>query len=1170
MRFPSLAHPVPIDRIAIATTTFSEETALVEELARYARGDEEEGTRIESLADQLNTRLHTARLHAGGIDALLALYPLTSPEGRALLALAEALPRIPDNAVADQLIREKLGGSPWRKLDAQHANPALLSNIAARGLILAGSLSHHWASEPLVRATLRSSMDWLGRQFVLSETIYDALESSDPHLRYSYDMLGESAISEEDAARYYARYASAIHHVGLASRGLGPREGPGISVKLSALHARYSRQQRPRVRTELFTHLRELAISASEYNLNFTLDAEEADRLDLQLELFSELAHDPDLAGWDGLGIAVQAYQKRAFSVIEWLGQLATETGRSFMVRLVKGAYWDSEIKRAQIQGLPNYPVFTHKAHTDLSFLACMRRLFELSDRLYPQIATHNPLTAAAAHIMAGAQDFEFQYLYGMGEDLYKLTRQLGLQRSCRVYAPVGPRATLLPYLVRRILENGANNSFIHQAFSAQPIRMTAYPAVNHETAIPKPADLFAPRRNSAGLAWFDENTLAQLEAELAAITETPAFIEPIPDQAQKTRRSIFNPADPADLVGIAIESHAGDIESAIHASILAAPDWRAQDIHHRAAILERTAKLLEIHRGECIHLLVREAGKTLVDAHNELREAVDLCRYYAGEARQNWPDDVPAPLGIVLTISPWNFPLSIFIGQIAAALVTGNTVLAKPSDKTPLIAALATRYLLEAGVPAGVLQLLPGTGHIAAALIATRQCNGVLFTGSLDTARRIRRQLAEYEQSSLLVAETGGINAMIVDSSAHPEQTVTDIIASAFNSAGQRCSALRVLCIQEDIADTLLHQLKSAVSELRIADPAWLDCDVGPVIDGAALTRLHETISDFRKHGFTIWQAPFDEHSLPGYFLPPTLVEIHGLSDLPGEIFGPVLCILRYRAKKLPELLHDLASHGHGLTLGLQSRLNILTGAALATLPAGNYYVNRSQVGAVVESQPFGGHGLSGTGTKAGGPWYLWQLVRDVDACQTRHNSKSPLTRKLDEFARQWAIGEESARLIAHFEDYTRRSPLGQTRLLRGPTGEENTLSWRGRGTIACLGPSHFDLIHQIGAALITGNTVTLDDNDTTRHIAAALYDTPIQLTSNPLGQPDLDAVLLTGPSVHETNTQLAQRHGAIIPVIAPLCDGNYPLYRLVAEFTVTVNTTAAGGNIELLSRDL
>lgn len=1172
MRFPSLILPTSADRTNIAAATFADESSLIRQLAAMLQGDPEESIRIESLADQLAARLRHLRQQAGGMDALLALYPLHSTEGRALLGLAEALPRIPDNTVADQLIREKLGSGQWHNQDKRLASsPALLSNLAVRSLVLASKLSRFWASEPLIRASLRTSMDWLGRQFVMAETIYAALEQSKPSFRYSYDMLGESAVGEADAIRHQANYTGAIHHIGLAARGATSLEAPGVSIKLSALHARYCRQQWPRIRADLLARLRKLALSAREYNLNFTLDAEESERLDLQLDLFAALARDPDLAGWDGLGIAVQAYQKRALAVIEWLGDLAKETGRRFMVRLVKGAYWDSEIKRAQMLGLPDYPVFTHKAHTDISYLACLRRLFDLSDQLYPQIATHNPATAIAAHIMAEARDFEFQCLYGMGEDLYALTQEIGLQRPCRIYAPIGQRTALLPYMVRRMMENGANNSFVHQLF-AGGLPDTAFPPQPAFGQImSNPGELFLPRCNSTGFAWFDETMLTTLDQELANTNDVDWYAEPMlgePTPENFSRRQIFNPANPADMVGIATESSAADIEIALQTAKLATPDWQATSTAHRAAILESTADLLEQYRASCINLLVREAGKSLIDAHNELREAVDLCRFYAQAAKSAWPELPPKPLGVVLAISPWNFPLAIFIGQVAAALVTGNTVLAKPSEKTPLIAALACRLLLQAGLPAEVLMLLPGSGQIATSILAAQGCNGVVFTGSLETARRIRRQLAEYEQAPPLLAETGGMNAMIVDSSACLEQTVADIVTSAFNSAGQRCSALRILCLQEDIAEPLLTLLKSAMAKLHIADPAKLDCDIGPVIDGAALARLHTTLNEFRAQGKTIWHADFDNHALPGFFLPPTLVEIQNLSDMPGEIFGPILCILQYKARRLPELLLELAATGYGLTLGLQSRLNGLTGAALAALPVGNYYVNRSQIGAVVESQPFGGCRLSGTGPKAGGPWYLWQLVRDADPCLPVHSQPAALARKLDELAREWPVASESGRLIAWFEDYARRTPLGQTRLLPGPAGEENTLAWRGRGLVACMGPSAFDYFHQAGAALLTGNSIVLEDTPTTRELAQRLSGAALRLSNNPLGQPDLDIVLGSGSDSQQTNAQLALRQGAIVALILPFSDGTYPLFRLVAEFTISINTAAIGGNIELLSR--
>ena len=857
---------------------------------------------------------------------------------------------------------------------------------------------------PAVRTAIRQAIRLLGTHFVLAQTIEEAVQRArrHPEQRYSFDMLGEGARTAADAAHYFEAYAAAIRAIGQAAGNERLPARPGISVKFSALHPRYEAISAERVRRELTGRVVELARAAKQFDLNFTVDAEEADRLELSLELMAAVAADSSLAGWDGFGLAVQAYQKRASAVIDWTGELAESLNRRFMLRLVKGAYWDTEIKRAQERGLADYPVFTRKAMTDLSYLACARRLLAMRGRLYAQFATHNALTVATTVEEAGgASGYEFQRLHGMGEALYAELRNAIPAAACRVYAPVGTHRDLLGYLVRRLLENGANSSFVAKAADPtvpiaqllrRPQSMVGDPARGRHPAIPLPRDLYAPeRRNSEGLEFGDQASVTGLLAQMREADGKRFVAQPLVDgrSLPGEQRPVLSPIDGGEI-GSVIEGDRGAVEQAFAAAHAGFPAWNAVALEARAAALERTADLFERHRPRLIGLLQREAGKTLDDGVAEVREAADLCRYYAVEARKSLiPRALPGPSGETNTlryrgrgafvcISPWNFPLAIFSGQIAAASVAGNTAIAKPAEQTPLIAAETVRLMHEAGIPASALHLLPGDGHVGEMLVVDPRVAGVVFTGSTEVARAINGKLAAKSGPIVpLIAETGGINAMIVDATALPEQVTDDVIASAFRSAGQRCSALRLLCLQDSIADRVLAMIAGAVQELQVGDPREVATHVGPVIDLEAKEKLEAWVSEMDARGALRFRlAPKPDLPARGHYVQPAIVELGSARELSEEVFGPVLHVIRWRADALDALLDDLAENGTALTLGIQSRIDAFAETVATRLSNGNVYINRNMIGAVVGTQPFGGSGLSGTGPKAGGPNYLQRFA--------------------------------------------------------------------------------------------------------------------------------------------------------------------------------------------------
>ncbi|OYW68035.1 MAG: bifunctional proline dehydrogenase/L-glutamate gamma-semialdehyde dehydrogenase [Bosea sp. 12-68-7] len=983
-----------------------------------ARREPAAKARIDARATGLIDAIRSRKVGLGGIEELLREYSLSTREGLALMVLAEALLRVPDAATADRLIEDKLGQGDFAHHESKSDAFLVSASAWALGITarviqpgetptsIIGGLAKRLGM-PTVRTATRQAMRVMGNHFVLGQTIEEALKragsKSGKLYRYSFDMLGEGARTQADADRYFASYAAAIDAIGRSAGNAPLPNRPGISVKLSALHPRYDATNHARVLAELTPKVIALAQQAKRDDLNFTIDAEEADRLELSLDIIDTVVADPSLAEWDGFGLAIQAYQKRASAVIAHIGALAESHGRRMMVRLVKGAYWDTELKRAQERGLPDYPVFTRKAMTDLNYEACAAQLLALRPRIIPQFATHNAQTVATVAEMAGSSEgFEFQRLHGMGEALYEKLLAGNEGFACRTYAPVGGHQDLLAYLVRRLLENGANSSFVSVSgdpdvpvaqLLVPPADIIGQPGAARHRRIPLPADLFGPpRKNSAGVELGHADSREALLAEIAAAAAEPfAEATPIIDGASAggAARDVRSPID-NHVIGRVTEADAAIAARAMAAAKAGFPAWNATPARTRAAALRKAADLMEARRGLLLALLQAEAGKTLDDALSEVREAVDFCRYYAAEAEAKLatPTVLPGPTGednrlilrgrgAFLCIAPWNFPLAIFAGQIAAALVAGNGVVAKPAPQTPLIAAVTVRLLHEAGIPASALHLVPGDGAVGAALVAHRDVAGVAFTGSTTTARAINRALAAKDGPIVpLIAETGGLNAMIVDATALAEQVADDVVTSAFRSAGQRCSALRLLVVQDDVADKMVEMITGAARELKLGDPRAIDTHIGPVIDAAAKHRLDSHIDAMRKLGRLAWSG--ETPALGGTYVAPHVVTLRSIGDLSQEHFGPILHVVRWKADELDTVIHDIEATGYGLTLGVHSRIETTIEQVTSRLSIGNIYVNRNIIGAVVGVQPFGGHGLSGTGPKAGGPHYLMRFAAE------------------------------------------------------------------------------------------------------------------------------------------------------------------------------------------------
>ena len=1258
----------------------ADENQVLEHLLPIAEIGVDAKSRAWEYARQLVENIRKDQIGKGGVDALLNEFSLSTEEGVVLMCLAEALLRVPDKATADSLIRDKLAHGDWSSHIGN--SDSIFVNASSWGLLLTGKLVNYSdenkkqqfgllkktvgrLGEPVIRKAVRYAMKIMGTQFVMGHTIDSAVEraveTEAKGYTYSYDMLGEGARTMADADRYFNSYMTAITAIGKAANGRGPQRSPGISIKLSAIHPRYEFSHQERVIDELIPRLKQLALAAKSYDIGFTVDAEEANRLDLSLDIIEAVFADTELDGWSGFGIAVQAYQKRGLHVIEWVRQITQKVGRQMMVRLVKGAYWDSEVKDTQVEGYNDFPVFSRKPSTDVSYQACAKKLLEYRDTIYPQFATHNAYTVATIlEMTSNHQGFEFQRLHGMGESLYD---QVVSNKNvpCRVYAPVGEHSDLLAYLVRRLLENGANSSFVNnivddnipvESLLSDPVEVVQAWQNKYNPQIPQSVELFGSERaNSKGIDLTDADKVAQMRSELKTwFEQTVSQAKASDDSAQP----VVNPANHSEIIGYINHHNAAQMSAMVANAEQAFSSWQQTEVAQRAQVLLKTADLLEQHINEFIGLCTKEAGKTVADGVAEVREAVDFCRYYAARAQEMMQDDKLAARGVVLCISPWNFPLAIFLGQVSAALVTGNTVIAKPAEQTSMVALRTLEILTQAGLPEHVLSLVIARGsEVGQHIVPDERIKAVMFTGSTETGSWIARKLAERIPSQgdviPLIAETGGQNCMIVDSTALPEQVVDDVVTSGFQSAGQRCSALRVLFLQDDVADKVITMIKGAMQELNIGDPALLSTDVGPVIDKKALNALNEHVNYLTSLGAKAkvhysCKAPenldFDHN-----FFAPRLVEIEHLSLLKKEVFGPVVHVIRYRAEELEQVINQVNNTGFGLTMGIHTRIEHKSEYLAARSRAGNVYVNRNMIGAVVGVQPFGGRGLSGTGPKAGGPYYLTQLVTEK-ANQTANSSDlktlneqqqqqleqdfeaskatqsqitrlmntaqqaeldwqfTPVTKRLSMLRRLLAELASNKVVLSQTSEHkseTLASALSSARtqllaiekalatplLLPGPTGESNTLSLEARGTLAsvrCAQTSFEQWLVNTLSSLATGNCVVavVEENYLAEAQAIAGLLNQIGLANgvfqvvklghlaNIIAQPAFaGAVLAANSELKAVAGQLiAARDGAILPLINT-ASAESLIHKLVTEKTVTIDTTAAGGNASLMTME-
>ena len=1186
-------------RQAITDAYRRDEIEAVQDMLQRAQMSDEELRAASELARRLVTQVRASRTKASGVDALMHEFSLSSEEGIALMCLAEALLRIPDNATRDRLIADKISEGNWKS----HLNnsPSLFVNAAAWGLLITGKLTapsdkqmgsalNRLVSKggaPLIRQGVNYAMRLLGKQFVTGQTIEEALQNGKERekmgYRFSFDMLGEAAYTQEDADRYYNDYVQAIHAIGKDAAGQGVYEGNGISVKLSAIHPRYSRAQHERVMSELLPRLKELFLLGKKYDIGINIDAEEANRLELSLDLMEALVSDPDLAGYKGIGFVVQAYQKRCPFVIDYLIDLARRNNQKLMIRLVKGAYWDSEIKWAQVDGLDGYPTYTRKVHTDISYLACARKLLDAQDAVFPQFATHNAYTLGAIYQMGKGKDFEHQCLHGMGETLYdQVVGPQNLGRRVRVYAPVGTHETLLAYLVRRLLENGANSSFVNQIVDENisidtlirsPFDTIAEQGIHLHNALPLPRDLYGRGRlNSQGVDFSNETVLQQLQEKLnRAAAQDFHAASIINGKARDVGEAqpIKNPADHDDIVGTVSFADAALAQEAVGAAVAAFPEWSATPAAERAECLRRFADLLEQHTPALMMLAVREAGKTLNNAVAEVREAVDFCRYYANEAENTLPKDAKA-VGAIVAISPWNFPLAIFTGEVVSALAAGNTVIAKPAEQTSLIASYAVSLMHKAGIPTSALQLVLGAGDVGAALTGDPRIGGVIFTGSTEVAQLINKALAKRDDSPVLIAETGGQNAMIVDSTALPEQVCLDVLNSAFDSAGQRCSALRILCVQEDVADKMLAIIKGAMDELVVGKPIQLTTDVGPVIDAEAQQNLQSHINKMKgvAKSYHEVKAASDVDPAKSTFVLPILFELNNLNELTREVFGPVLHVVRYRADELDQIIDQINSKGYALTSGVHSRIEGTVNRIRERIEAGNVYVNRNIVGAVVGVQPFGGHGMSGTGPKAGGSFYLQKLTRIPEwvapPLSRIGQADEVALKRLEALIHKLPFNAEEKKSAASALGHARIRTLRQAEsVLIGPTGERNAMSWRAPKRVWVHGGSllqAFCALTELAAAGI----VTVVEPDSPLASYTADLEGLLQVNSKPEST-GVHHVAALSPLDSSRKQELAKRDGALIRILPS--EQGLDILQVFEEISCSVNTTAAGGNASLMA---
>ncbi|XQW85574.1 bifunctional proline dehydrogenase/L-glutamate gamma-semialdehyde dehydrogenase PutA [Thalassotalea piscium] len=1257
-------------RQTIRNTYRADENEILAALLPIAEISVDAKSRAWEYARQLVVNIRKDQIGKGGVDALLNEFSLSTDEGVVLMCLAEALLRVPDKHTADRLIRDKLANGDWSSHIGN--SDSIFVNASSWGLLLTGKLvnysdekkEHQFnllkktlgrLGEPVIRKAVRYAMKIMGTQFVMGHKIESAIERAiDAETKgytYSYDMLGEGARTMVDANRYFDSYMTAIEAIGIAAKGKGPQKSPGISIKLSAIHPRYEFSHRERVMNELIPRLKKLALAAKAYDIGFTVDAEEANRLDISLDIIEAVFLDKDLDGWHGFGIAVQAYQKRALHVIEWIREITQKSGRQMMVRLVKGAYWDSEVKDTQVEGYQDFPVFSRKPSTDVSYQACAKKLLEYRDTIYPQFATHNAYTVATIIEMADTlQGFEFQRLHGMGESLYD---QVVTQKHipCRVYAPVGKHSDLLAYLVRRLLENGANSSFVNnivdekipvESLLTDPVETVQAWADKYNPQIPQSINLYQNegsqgRLNSKGIDLTDVDQITEMRDNLDTWFEQARSCQPVKDA-----EPVINPANHNEVIGYIKHADEAEMKAIVDRANQAFTTWSTTPVQDRANLLLKTADILEQHRDELIALCIKEAGKTIPDGVAEVREAVDFCRYYANKAQDLMADGQLISRGVVLCISPWNFPLAIFLGQVSAAIVAGNTVVAKPAEQTSLVALRTLELMREVGLPDHVVEPVIARGSkVGQHIVSDERIQAIMFTGSTETGSWISQKLAERHGDPVpLIAETGGQNCMIVDSTALPEQVVDDVIASGFQSAGQRCSALRVLFLQEDVADKIITMIKGAMQELHIGDPAFITTDVGPVIDNKALTALNEHVDYLSTRGtlhFTCTPPTLakDIDESQHHFFLPRLYEIENLSVLHKEVFGPIVHIIRFKAEQIENVIDQINGSGFGLTMGIHTRIEEKSQYLAARSRAGNIYINRNMIGAVVGVQPFGGRGLSGTGPKAGGPLYLTRLVKDknisndiipneqqlktledaVKHCQpgvanvaeqinqakltevqwgfTPINNKISILRQLlANLSAKKVMQTQEQHLAQTLTDARAQllfieKQLTQPLYLPGPTGESNTLFLESRGTIASLHcadtPFNFWIMSLI-SALAAGNcvvaTVDQDFIAEARMIEQLLVQAGlpkgvfqvVELGYLPsiLVHPALAGAVVANESPYKKliGETIAARKGAILPLITAYTNKDL-FYRMVTEKTVTIDTTAAGGNASLMTME-
>lgn len=1115
------------------------------------------------------------------MDQFMSEYGLSTQEGIALMCLAEALLRVPDGRTMDELIRDKITRYDWAS--HSHNSSPVFINASAWALMLTGRVLDNSQpgiegtirglvrrlGEPTIRAAVTRAMRSMGEQFVLGQTIESALSKAEPMQEkgylYSFDMLGEAARTEEDATRYFDSYMNAIKKIGAKDpKNTDIKLSNGISVKLSALHPRYESTHKDKMLPVISDRLAELAIEAKKVNIGMNIDAEESERLDISLDIVENILSDDRLKGWDGFGLVIQTYAPRAPYVIDWVYDLASQNDRKITLRLVKGAYWDTEIKRSQIFGISGFPVFTDKAVTDVSYLACARKLLGMTDRIYPQFATHNAHTITAILSMSNdRKSFEFQRLHGMGDAIHSVTKDRS-DTQCRIYAPVGAHSDLLAYLVRRLLENGANSSFVNQILDknispdeivADPIEHVLQLTADHNPLIDHPHDLFMPeRKNSKGYDIFDPSTIELIDKE-----RSPYWA---PYQWNYgTSNEVTNPADLNDTVGSFNNTDISELENVFSIAKDAQKEWCQRT--DRSDLLRKCADTLEENTFELFALLAREAGKTLADAIAEVREAVDFLRYYAAQVKY-LPHDVK-PQGTIVCISPWNFPLAIFVGQISAALVTGNSVIAKPAEQTPLIAARAVELFNKVGIPKDVLQLVFGDGELGAALTANSHLNGVCFTGSSQVAKLIEKQMSKTAPlDAMLIAETGGLNAMIVGSTALTEQVTRDVIASAFQSAGQRCSALRILYIQEDVKKRTLDMISGALDTMKIGNPANLDTDIGPVIDQEAKDNIITYCKQNSSSVIKRIPAPSE-----GYFVEPQIIEVAGIQSMEREIFGPILHVATFKAKDLEEIISDINNSNYGLTLGMHTRIDARVQQISDLAEVGNVYVNRNQIGAIVGSQPFGGEKMSGTGPKAGGPHYLRRFVKDSFKPAEEVSTHVTLTNKDMPDGEKWSKQDNRITVLRDILRGKASHALSSAAALDcgpidlpGPTGEVNNLRLLPRGRVLCVGPKEI-ILDQVVQALAMGNSVVAVCPQAKKYLQPLLdYGLPLVVYNGfpEIGKVEFGAIAGTNETLRR---QLANRDGHIIPVITDHIAPN----AYCIERCLSVDTTAAGGNASLLA---